>query len=340
MSDFTVGKIANNSVTLLLMSDDENAEIEKRYFIADANFTGTDVDDVFNGATVTIESLSSELTTIGNRVPADNWFDNVFGLAPPAPFRPQVANGTAVNSGEYWVVTAYAAAAAGDDWRSCVKDENDIDIFSTAQINALLGVNAGAPPGGPYIIKTNFPGGPKTLGAGNAGYKLHIQEEHIGTSRVVAGDGVGVHNGTIGIEDHYTFKIDIPNIINYPNKTRCLVQVNGLYFNRGESLENLFVRIPELQPLNYYVGGKQGTGVICVVRSLGYNQIEREHPIPDIIQNGVLCQTPFGKRVTVKINKGFFGDKTIDDNSWQVYARPIAIELRILFLDINDLKDI
>eukprot|EP01050_Picozoa_sp_SAG11_P018508 SAG11_NODE_2808_length_2947_cov_240.918188_2_plen_179_part_00 len=178
------------------------------------------------------------------------------------------------------------------------------------------------------------------MAVGNRGYKLNVQDDNIGETVRVLGDGVGVHNGTVSIPDHSNFKINIPNIISYPNKTRCLVQVNGLYFNRGISRDNLFICIPELQPLNYYVGGKQGTGIICVVRSAGHNQIERDHPPRDIIQNGVLCQTPFGKRLTVKVNRGFAGNNSLLDIRWQVYARPIAVELRILFLDNNDLKDI
>eukprot|EP01052_Picozoa_sp_SAG31_P048032 SAG31_NODE_9867_length_1219_cov_1.006250_2_plen_59_part_00 len=38
MSDFSVGKIANNSATLILNSDDENVEIGKRIIVADNTF--------------------------------------------------------------------------------------------------------------------------------------------------------------------------------------------------------------------------------------------------------------------------------------------------------------
>eukprot|EP01050_Picozoa_sp_SAG11_P022071 SAG11_NODE_4072_length_2078_cov_2404.853967_2_plen_291_part_01 len=291
MSDFTVGKIANNSVTLILNSDDENVEIGKRIIVADNTFFGTAAGGgqpagTYYSAEVTIESLSTEVTTVGNRVPADNWFDNVFGLPASPEIVPNNFNGTGVETGEYWVVTAYVAAnVAGQiDWRSCVQDGN-IPVFSDAQLTGFIN-------DGPFIIKTNFAGAPKTLAVGNRGYKLSVQDEHIGATIRVVGDGVGVHNGTISMPDHSTFKINIPNIINYPNKTRCLVQVNGLFFNRGNTIDNLFICIPELQPLNYYIGGKQGTGIICVVRAAGNNGIERDHPPRDIIQNGVLCQTP------------------------------------------------
>eukprot|EP01050_Picozoa_sp_SAG11_P032252 SAG11_NODE_10394_length_834_cov_574.579592_1_plen_245_part_10 len=245
MSDFSVGKIANNSATLILNSDDENVEIGKRIIIADNNFRGA-AGGAYNLASVTIESLSTEVTTVGNRVPADNWFDNVFGLPAPPEIVPNNFNGTGVESGEYWVITAYTAAiVAGQiDWRSCVQD-GVIPVFSNAQITGFLN-------DGPFIIKTNFAGGPKTLAVGNRGYKLNVQDVDIGRSLTVQGNGVGFHNGTISMPDHSTFKINIPNIMNYPNKTRCLVQVNGLFFNRGNTIDNLFICIPELQPLNYY----------------------------------------------------------------------------------------
>ena len=104
-----------------------------------------------------------------------------------------------------------------------------------------------------------------------------------------------------------------------------------------ENTLNLFVKIPQLAPINYYIGGQQGTGCIQVVHANRKNNLTGSSNILD----GVLCQSPFGKRLEVNIDTGrksWDSDQSVND--LRIYPYPIAIELKLLFLDNEDLKEI
>lgn len=69
----------------------------------------------------------------------------------------------------------------------------------------------------------------------------------------------------------------------------------------------------------------------------------------DILSNGVLCQSPFGKRIHVVLKDGGTGDEMLPHISHisggphistrSMTKHPITIKMRLLFLDNDDLKD-
>eukprot|EP01050_Picozoa_sp_SAG11_P020953 SAG11_NODE_3632_length_2323_cov_2.213129_2_plen_315_part_00 len=297
MSDFTVGKIANNSVTLLLNSEDGEKQL--------AGTTGPANDvaltDAYLGSSAVISALGA--TSVDGAYVANNlWFDSIRGLTTPT-----VIEAPTVVVGEYWVITANGGYG-GTRWVGVVNN------ISTNALNTALGVH-----GDGVIVEIGTSG---TLGAGQQGYKLHTQASDVGKSFVIKTVGIDGFTRTLTFEDHTNFKLNIPNIISYPNKSRCLIQVNGVYFHRENAGKiNLFVKIPELTPFNYIVGAKQGTGVLGAVYA-DDNTSSKHH---NIIDNGVLCQTPFGKRLSVSLEKGLTNPQTF--NNTVTLSHPFIIEL-------------
>ena len=67
--------------------------------------------------------------------------------------------------------------------------------------------------------------------------------------------------------------------------------------------------------------------------------------VGDIINDGVLCQSPFGKRLRVEVYELSTGYKLVPPG-YAVYGKQthladndLTIKIRLLFLDENDLKD-
>eukprot|EP01052_Picozoa_sp_SAG31_P046526 SAG31_NODE_8936_length_1361_cov_0.714739_3_plen_275_part_00 len=257
-------------------------------------------------------------------IPKERWFDSIFGLVEPT-----AQDGPTVRQGEYWVITAFQSSLTDFIWDDvCDLSQNDIQIPLQAGSQG-------------FIVKTDTLGldsDEVDLGTGNRGFKLHIQDSDIGTTRIVRTTGIQNFTGKLDFEDHSRFNVNIPNIINYPSKSRCLVQLQGVYFHEDNTEdENIVIKIPELNVTNQYVAGKQGTGVIGM-----YRQGFTINPCVNILQTGLLCSSPFGKRLSVSIMKGdlnnlqpLFTATDIDH-----YSRPFVVELRLLFLDNKDLKDL
>eukprot|EP01050_Picozoa_sp_SAG11_P033651 SAG11_NODE_11524_length_754_cov_1875.838168_1_plen_222_part_01 len=220
MSDFTVGKLVNNSATLILNSEDGSRD---NTFTRTATITGLTNDFIgFDAKIKTLGSVSQPSGGAGASsviIPKERWFDSIFGLVEPT-----AQDGPTVRQGEYWVITAFQTSAdpLASIWSDvCDLSQNDIQVPLQAGTTG-------------FIVKINIPGddgSPVTLANGNQGFKLHIQDSDIGTTRIVRTTGILNFTGKLDFEDHSRFNVNIPNIINYPSKSRCLVQLQGVYFH-------------------------------------------------------------------------------------------------------------
>eukprot|EP01048_Picozoa_sp_COSAG05_P022291 COSAG05_NODE_4408_length_1528_cov_1.013996_2_plen_119_part_00 len=97
MSNFSVGKIVNNSATLILNSDDPKALKFSKTIPLNETTLSFKV-----SARVSVKELPP-VSTPGSAVLNDRWFDYIFGLDNSA----TEAGAPTVVEGEYWVVTAY-----------------------------------------------------------------------------------------------------------------------------------------------------------------------------------------------------------------------------------------
>eukprot|EP01050_Picozoa_sp_SAG11_P031112 SAG11_NODE_9511_length_905_cov_4.874690_1_plen_222_part_10 len=222
MSDFTVGKLVNNSATLILNSKDGTRD---NTFTKTANITDlTNTFVNFDAKIKTLGVVSQPSVTLPATqaviIPKARWFDSIFGLAEPT-----AQNGVTVRQGEYWVITEHQDGIDPVDdyaWED-VCDLSHTDITGALQAGSLG-----------FIVKINIPGlefidgGAVTLYGNNGGFKLNIQDSDIGTIRKVSTTGIQNFTGTLDFEDHSRFNVNIPNIINYPSKSRCLVQLQGV----------------------------------------------------------------------------------------------------------------
>eukprot|EP01052_Picozoa_sp_SAG31_P047759 SAG31_NODE_9701_length_1240_cov_1.299737_1_plen_306_part_01 len=293
MSNFSVGKIVNNSATLILNSDDPKALKFSKTIPLNETTLSFKV-----SARVSVKEFPP-VSTPGSAILNDRWFDYIFGLDNSA----TEAGAPTVVEGEYWVVTAYnQEIAAQSDW----SDVTDLTDAELTQLENLVPVNKLG-----FIVQINATG---TLSAQNRGYKLGVQT--IGytdtiDNHITDWSNFADFSGKVEIIDHTKFHIDLQNIVGYPcaAKSRCLVKCVGLHMStpdtRGSENEsyyentlNLFVKIPQLAPINYYIGGQQGTGCIQVVHANRNNNLTGSSNILD----GVLCQSPFGKRLEVSID--------------------------------------
>ena len=144
------------------------------------------------------------------------------------------------------------------------------------------------------------------------------------------------------------YTITIPNETSFPGKTRCLAKIESLSANDISSYDTVaYVDIPELAPQNAYVKGKRVFGVLA-------DQAGGMSNSTSLLDSGTLCQTPFGKTLSVKIfdaatHKLLGSDMAhsviIDTNTSLarsinlVSMFPTTIVIRLLFLTNEDLKD-
>ena len=175
------------------------------------------------------------------------------------------------------------------------------------------------------------------------------------------------------------FFVDLPYHPGFAGKNRCLVFVESVTtarHRRTKDLDNkeytlanlneqpivLAVSIPDItqtstmynQDIVPYVGVVQrtdagGYGAGIGDQSGNCNLAGDTYVSQgDIIHNGILCQSPFGKRLRVTIlNVAQPGNKLFDlyDVNGVLLAghlpssKPIVIKMRILFLDNDDLKE-
>eukprot|EP01044_Picomonas_judraskeda_P029648 COSAG03_NODE_10352_length_656_cov_0.445242_2_plen_160_part_01 len=143
MSDFTVGKLVNNSATLILNSEDGSRD---NTFTRTATITGLTNDFIgFDAKIKTLGSVSQPSGGAGGAssviTPKTQWFDSIFGLVEPT-----AQDSPTVRQGEYWVITAFQTSLTDFIWDDvCDLSQNDIQI-------PLQAGSAG------FIVKTDIQG--------------------------------------------------------------------------------------------------------------------------------------------------------------------------------------
>ena len=169
-------------------------------------------------------------------------------------------------------------------------------------------------------------------------------------------------------DSHADFFVNIPNSMGFTHKTRCLCRVesvNGTVSTGNkpdQQIGSLGVRITGMYPRNVF---KNGHDDLCLgvvhfhssddgglrdfdadVATAGQTDANGVYlGVGDIINDGVLCQSPFGKRLRVEVYELSSG-KRLSPPAYNAYgketplaAHDLTVKLRLLFLDENDLKD-
>ena len=205
----------------------------------------------------------------------------------------------------------------------------------------------------------------------------HANEANLVTygSIVVAG---------VSYQIHTKFSVNVPNYLGFTHKTRCLCHVESVsgtveIENPVEIVVASGVKIGGVTPQRVFRNGKDTQDVGAVYLSdnqFAEQQVTRANYVAadafgparyvenavvlpqreaiftspgDVINNGLLCSTPFGKRLEVELYElnsrqslcpegaTFFGVGNCRQTP--LANNPITIKMRLLFLDEDDLKD-
>ena len=209
-------------------------------------------------------------------------------------------------------------------------------------------------------------------------------------SEVNRAELLSVSAGFVNTHLHTRFWVTVPNSMGFTHKTRCLCHVesvSGTVEIRDPALQvsALGVRIGGMNPQRVFRNGAdvQDVGAVylshnqvhtleprrqsqvlqpTVMTEAGKIQFDSQTAGPvetaaafvgqgDVVSSGVLCATPFGKRLEVEVfdlvsRKPLIARALAGANEFvnTHQATPLAdnnvtIKLRLLFLDENDLKD-
>ena len=167
-------------------------------------------------------------------------------------------------------------------------------------------------------------------------------------------------------ESHADFFVNIPNSMGFTHKTRCLYRVesvSGVVSTANEparQIGSLGVRITGMYPRNVFKNGHDDLCLGVVHFHSSDDGALRDFPGPwtaqetangvylgvgDIINDGVLCQSPFGKHLRVEVYELSSGTR-LSPIGYAAYGKQshlaendLTVKLRLLFLDENDLKD-
>ena len=177
---------------------------------------------------------------------------------------------------------------------------------------------------------------------------------------------------------HNDFFVNLPHHPSFTKKTRCLAFVESVTTARFQLTSQALVETQDgVQPVVLGVEIKEMTpqnmmfdkdivpyvGIVQRTDGSGYSMVKdayaNQNPTGntfvshgDIIHNGILCHSPFGKRIRVRlVNLGnidanttgmgpnLFGSEQAVASNHNPTANPVHIKLRLLFLDNDDLKD-
>ena len=355
MSNLTVGKIVNNSLTLVLNSKDGEG-------VDDGDVLISDVAKTVRGLSYRIHKVphsQGTMTVATGRFFADVIHDDFFERdVDRTPI-----DGPTVKVGEYYVVTAVGTQAeVGTKWATVTNTTNlhNATAFNGGGFNAFMAANAGKKG---LVVKINVAG---TLTPSNKGYKISgpgdvfTRRRLLGTEETAADAAKQVTftaklasqtNAADRVPpffsntyDHTNFKVNLPNISAFPHKTRCLCQVVSV---RHQSvliddyyLGGLLVRIPQMGGHTIFFGKEMLNGVVGVVTQSGQTNKQGKGTTHEqkmsLLDSATMCQSPFGKQLDVSIVDVASMERPVYDS---LRTNPIVVVLRLLFLDNEDLKD-
>ena len=333
MSNLTVGKIVNNSATLVLNSTDQDGFGEK--IVTGSNFTKKDGTTTPAG---TYQVISDNF--YAKQPYNETFFQLQYGIRDD---RPVVSNYDDFVEGKYYAIKTKGAGdlnKAGNvgTTSSFVNDgsNNPILDMTDGQLGAepiakLYYKCLNQPPSGvantwgEAVLVEELPSGSIFQPADNA----ELDSDFPGTAYALS--SVDYNN--------VDYRISIPNEASFPGKSRCLVKVESIAAGDVTSYDTVaYVDIPEMAPHNLFIKGRRAIGAVS--DQGGMNNTS------SLLDSGVLCQTPFGKTLSVKLfdvaNHDLLGSNLIHSNAATVNLVnkfPTTIVIQLLFLTNEDLKD-
>jgi len=361
MSNLTVGKIVNNSMTLVLNSTDQDG-FGTNVFTGN-NFTKL-VTDVSPAGTYSVKTMPSvehtgalvdkpyietfhfmkngkttTNTTVGQVVTGNNFeTDGLYVIKS----MPTDVNGWRQGgvSGAGGVLLDLGANPSGGTGQS--KDRQDAEVAELlANGNGKLvykcsnNAEDAAFDGVAIYVGTVDPAFPDQHDL-RVGETFILHEDVTSAFQSATFDGTAYALSAIDY-NNLDYKISIPNEASFPGKSRCLVKVESISANDLTSFElPVYVDIPEMAPHNLFIKDRRAIGVV-------FGGIWNPASIRDC---GVLCQTPFGKTLSVKlfdaVTRSLLGTNmvhTLGGVPNIVGKFPTSIVIRLLFLTNEDLKD-
>ena len=327
MSNLTIGKIVNNSVTLILNSTDQDGFGEK--IVTGDSFTKGDDSAVVAGK---YEVIADNFKTLAGYY--SETFSNIrYG---PIAARTDI---TALEVDKFYAIknkgTGTLNSAGGGAGASFINDGTGDALLE------ITDVQLGQEPGEDRYYKCL-----KAAPAGFDGEAVQVEEQPAGTTFaphvnvVLDPDFPGTAYALSSVDyNNVDYRISIPNESSFPGKTRCLVKVEAVSATGMSAADYpLYVDIPEMAPHNLFIQNRRALGMV-------FGGIWNPSSILDC---GVMGQSPFGQTLSVKLKDGAYnanvGDSIIHHNpalaSLSVIQRyPTTIILRLLFLTNDDLKD-
>lgn len=329
MSNLTVGKIVNNSVTLILSSADQDGFGEKIF--TGNNFTMTTAETpagrykVKTGETEANTDNTVFTTTFDYLIRGDNLTDTI-------------TKNTFV-AGKYYVVT--------DDPQVDGGPSTARSIFGIAQAPTFIQHIANK-----KVLLAVLDSGEGGLAANDAtAHEVILQStgaEFTLHADFTATPATDIQNSAFTKEafaissvdyNNCEYTISVPNETSFPGKTRCLCQVQSLFHKTyGDAVA--YVIIPEMSSHNNFIQGRRVVGALPTSWT--------SQSSSSLLDTGTMCQNPFGTQLKVQIfdvntHKILGTDQRHSQGKFPlpnvIEKWPTTIVLRLLFLDNEDLKD-
>ena len=328
MSNLTVGKIVNNSVTLVLSSVDQDGFGEK--VVTGNKFTM--VTDETPAGLYKVKTGETDANT-DNTVFTTTFDYLIRGATPDS-----ITQNTFV-TGKYYVVT--------DDPQVNGAASTCRSVFGIAQAPAFAQKVADG-----KVLRATLDSGEGGLADNNAiAHEVFLHstgEEFTLHADFTATPATDIQNSAF-IKEAYAvssvdynnceYTITVPNETSFPGKTRCLCQVQSLFHKTyGDAVA--YVVIPEISSHNNFIQGRRVVGALPSSWS--------SQSSSSLLDSGTMCQNPFGTQLKVKIfdvnthqilgtDQRHYQGKTSINNVVEKW--PTTVVLRLLFLDNEDLKD-
>ena len=175
------------------------------------------------------------------------------------------------------------------------------------------------------------------------------------SSQTTAVSPVEVHADSAGNPNHADFSLTLPNLVGFPHKSRCLCHIESITAVVSPALSPgvgvIGVVIEGMAPHKVFRnGGEHGYVGFLTLKSSAVSDDDDNTDVSmcgetftasgDIITNGVMCQSPFGKRIRVRCyNATTHTLLTGVAGNVFLTGQPVVLKLKLLFLDNDDMKD-
>jgi hypothetical protein len=346
MSNLTIGKIVNNSATLILNSTDQDGFGEK---IVTGNNFSAEIDG---------ESPSGQYTILTQ--PTLHWtyspagglrqiklYNDTFHFLKNGPVSGQTNVVTSTNfvPGDLYVIKTQGTT--GGEFFDAGANSTPIFDMSEGENNAepiagLVFVCLRQPTSATFNGEAIRVGDNSTVTSGDLAIGTTFTCHKNATTALQSSTFPGTATALSTVDyNNCEYSIKIPNESSFPGKTRCLCQVQSIFHKSSNGDAIAYVMIPEMAPQNNFI---QGRRVVGALPSSWTSQ-----STSSLLDGGTMCQNPFGNILNIKIldantHKILGTDQrhtqyatSSSNNVVQKWATTIM--LRLLFLENEDLKD-